>query len=203
MARYTGSKCKLCRQEGVKLYLKGTKCEGDKCAMNKRPYGPGQHGNSKKRKTVSDYGKQLREKQKAKRIYGILERQFKKYVDESLATKGITGEVLMQKLETRLDNLVYRSGFAVSRSQARQFIRSGFFMVNDKQVRTPSQQLRAGDIIKPVSFEKLQLREGFVLPNWLEANVKEKYIKFAQKPTLDDFQEQLVDVQSIIEFYSR
>jgi len=203
MARYTGSKCKLCRQEGVKLYLKGTKCESDKCAMNKRPYGPGQHGNSKKRKTVSDYGKQLREKQKAKRIYGILERQFKKYVDESLNTKGITGEVLMQKLETRLDNLVYRSGFAVSRSQARQFIRSGFFMVNDKQVKTPSQQLRAGDTIKPVSFEKLHLREGFVLPNWLEANVKEKYIKFAQTPTLDDFQEQLVDVQSIIEFYSR
>lgn len=203
MARYNGPKCRLCRQEGVKLYLKGARCESEKCAMNKRAYAPGQHGNKRKRKTTSDYGKQLREKQKAKKIYGVLERQFKKYVDEALETKGITGEILMQKLETRLDNLVYRSGFAVSRAQARQFIRSGYFMINTKVAKTPSQQLRAGDTIKPISFEKLHLREGFLLPNWLEANVKEKYIKFVQKPTLEDFQEQVVDVQSIIEFYSR
>lgn len=202
MARYKESKCKLCRREGVKLYLKGTRCEGEKCAMNKRPYAPGQHGNQRK-KTASTYGKQLREKQKAKRIYGILEKQFRKYVDEALATKGVTGEALMQKLETRLDNLVFRGGFAVSRSQARQFVRSGYFMVNDKAVRTPSQQLKVGDIIKPVSFEKLHLREGFILPEWLKANVKERHIKFERKPTLEDFQEQLVDVQSIIEFYSR
>jgi len=202
MARYKDSKCKLCRREGVKLYLKGTRCEGEKCAMNKRAYAPGQHGNQRK-KAASDYGKQLREKQKAKRIYGILERQFKKYVNESLETKGVTGEILMQKLETRLDNLVFRGGFAVSRSQARQFIRSGYFKINNKTARTPSQQLRAGDVIQPVSFEKLHLREGFVLPEWLKANVKEKNIKFDRMPTMDDFQEQLVDAQAIIEFYSR
>ena len=202
MARYKDSKCKLCRREGVKLYLKGVRCEGEKCAMNKRAYAPGQHGNQRK-KAPSDYGKQLREKQKAKRIYGILENQFRKYVNESLNTAGITGEVLMQKLETRLDNLVFRGGFAVSRSQARQFIRSGYFTVNGKVVRTPSQQLRTGDVIQPVSFEKLHLREGFILPEWLKANVKERNIKFERKPTLEDFQEQLVDVQSIIEFYSR
>lgn len=202
MARYKDSKCKLCRREGVKLYLKGVRCEGEKCAMNKRAYAPGQHGNQRK-KAPSDYGKQLREKQKAKRIYGILENQFRKYVNESLNTAGVTGEVLMQKLETRLDNLVFRGGFAVSRSQARQFIRSGYFTVNGRVVRTPSQQLRTGDVIQPVSFEKLHLREGFILPEWLKANVKERNIKFERKPTLEDFQEQLVDVQSIIEFYSR
>jgi len=202
MARYKDSKCKLCRREGVKLYLKGTRCEGDKCAMNKRAYAPGQHGNQRK-KATSDYGKQLREKQKAKRIYGILERQFKKYVNESIKAKGITGEVLVQKLETRVDNLVFRGGFAVSRSQARQFVRSGFFTVNGKTVKTPSQQLKVGDVIQPVSFEKLHLREGFILPEWLKANVKERNIKFERMPILEDFQEQLVNVQSIIEFYSR
>ncbi|OGC38625.1 hypothetical protein A3K42_01085 [candidate division WWE3 bacterium RBG_13_37_7] len=202
MAITNGPKCRLCRREGAKLYLKGTKCESDKCIFNRRPQAPGQQGTKRKR-ALSDYGKQLREKQRAKRIYGILERQFRKYVDESLKTRGVSGEILMQKLETRLDNLVYRGGFAVSRPQARQFIRSGFFTVNGKAVRTPSQQLKPGDIIKPVTFEKLHLREGFVLPDWLVANVKEKHIKFARKPMLDDFQEQLVNVQSIIEFYSR
>lgn len=203
MARYNDSKCKLCRREGVKLYLKGTRCEGEKCAMNKRPYAPGQHGNQRRRKTLSDYGIQLREKQKAKRIYGVLERQFRKYVNAAMKSRGVSGEILMQQLESRLDNLVFRGGFAVSRSQARQFIRSGYFTVNGKKALTPSQQLRVEDIIKPVTFEKLHLREGFVLPDWLKANVKERHIKLAKMPTLEDFQEQLVDVQSIIEFYSR
>lgn len=202
MARYKESKCKLCRREGVKLYLKGTRCEGDKCAMNKKAYAPGQHGNQRKR-PMSDYGKQLREKQKAKRIYGILENQFKKYVTESFKVKGVTGEVLLQKLETRLDNLVYRGGFAVSRSQARQFIRSGYFLVNGKKALTPSHQLKQGDIIQPISFEKLHLREGFILPDWIKANIKERNIKFDRLPTSQDFPEQVVDVQSIIEFYSR
>lgn len=200
MARYKDSKCKLCRREGEKLYLKGTRCHTEKCAISKRNYAPGQHGNTRGR--LSDYGKQLREKQKAKRIYGILERQFKKYVNSALKTKGVTGEMLLRNLETRLDNLVFRSGFSVSRSQARQFIRSGFFCVNGKVCTIPSMQLKTGDILKPVSFEKIQLREGFALPEWLEANVKEKEIKFTRWPTMDDSLEN-VNVQLIIEYYSR
>ena len=202
MARYKGPKCKLCRREGEKLYLKGARCHSDKCAINNRNYAPGQHGNSRRRRRTSDYGVQLREKQKAKRIYGVLEKQFRKYVDNALVTKGVSGETLLKLLETRMDNFVYRSGFAVSRAQARQFIRSGFFEVNGKVNRTPSTQLKVGDVIKPVEFEKIHLREGFVLPEWLEANIQEKYVKFARLPTLDDSIEN-VNVQLIIEFYSR
>jgi small subunit ribosomal protein S4 len=200
MAKYNGPKCRLCRREGVKLYLKGSKCEGDKCTLGKRFQAPGQHGTSRKR--LSEYGTQLREKQKAKRMYGVLEKQFQTYVDKALSTKGVTGEILMQKLETRLDNLVYRSGFAVSRAQARQMIRSGFFMVNEKVTTIPSRQLKVGDIIKPVSFEKIQLREGFVMPVWLEANVKERQVRFVQLPALDDISQD-INVQLIIEYYSR
>jgi small subunit ribosomal protein S4 len=203
MARYTGPKCKLCRREGVKLFLKGTKCEGDKCTLGKRPQPPGQHGSGRRRrKNVTEYGRQLREKQKAKRMYGVLERQFKNYVRNAQNAQGVAGEVLVQILESRLDNLIYRSGFAVSRAQARQFIRNKLFTVNGKEVRTPSQRLRIGDEIKPVSFEKLHLREGFVLPEWLKANTKERFVKVEALPKLEDFQESF-DVQSIIEFYSR
>ena len=200
MARYTGPKCRLCRREGEKLYLKGAKCHGDKCPLAKRSYAPGQHGNSRKRTT--EYGRQLREKQKAKRIYGLLEKQFRNYVKDALKSKGITGEALLRNLETRLDNLVYRSGFAVSRAQARQFIGSGFFEVNGRAVTIPSMQLKEGDVIKPVDFGKIYLREGFVLPDWLEANVKEKYVKFSRLPNLEDTLEN-INVQAIIEFYSR
>lgn len=203
MARYTGPKCRLCRREGAKLYLKGARCDSEKCAMNRRPYAPGQHGNSRRRRRrPSFYGVQFREKQKAKRVYGILEKQFKKYVKEALGTKGVTGEVLMQSLESRLDNMVYRSGFATSRAQARQMIRSGFFMLNDKVVQTPSIQTKPKDIIKPVSFEKIHLREGFILPEWLMANVKDKFVEVIRLPTLDDLQSD-VNIQLIVEFYSR
>ena len=201
MARYTGPKCKLCRREGEKLYLKGAKCHSDKCPLVKRNYAPGQHGNTRRRRQT-DYGKQLREKQKAKRIYGLMERQFKNYVKDALNSKGVSGEDLLRKLETRLDNLVYRSGFAVSRAQARQFIGSGFFEINGEVVTIPSIQLKEGDIIKPVDFNKIHLREGFVLPDWLEANVKEKYVKFIRLPNLEENLEN-INVQSIIEFYSR
>ncbi len=200
MARYTGPKCRLCRREGEKLYLKGVKCHGDKCPLTKRTYAPGQHGNSRKRTT--DYGSQLREKQKAKRIYGLLEKQFRNYVKDALKSKGVTGEALLRNLETRLDNLVYRSGFAVSRAQARQAVRSGVFEVNGRKATIPSMQLKEGDIIKPMDFEKIHLREGFVLPDWLEANVKEKYVKFSRLPNLEDTLEN-INVQTIIEFYSR
>jgi small subunit ribosomal protein S4 len=200
MARYHDAKCRLCRREGIKLYLKGSRCESDKCAIAKKAQAPGQHGTG--RKSLSEYGKQLREKQKAKRIYGVLEKQFKNYINKSLATKGITGDILMHMLESRFDNMVYRSGFAVSRAQARQFIRRGLFTINGKEDNIPSKILKVGDVIKPVSFEKIHLREGFVLPEWLEANIKERYVKFTRLPESEDSQEK-VDVQSIIEFYSR
>ncbi len=200
MARYTDAKCRLCRREGAKLYLKGTKCEGDKCTLTKRTQAPGQHGTSRRR--LSEYGVQLREKQKCKRIYGVLEKQFQRYVNSALKAKGITGEVLMQELETRLDNLVYRSGFATSRAQARQLVRSNVFEINGKVTNIPSMQLKAGDVLKPVDFDKVHLREGFVMPTWIEANVKEKQVKFSKLPTLDDLAQE-VKVQLIIEFYSR
>lgn len=184
----------------MKLYLKGSRCYTDKCAVAKRPQAPGQHGTS--RRQLSDYGKQMREKQKAKRIYGILEKQFRGYVNEALKTKGVSGNVLMQKLESRLDNLVYRSGFAVSRAQARQFVRNGYFLINGKVTKSPSRLLVPGDIIKPISFEKIHLREGFVLPEWLKANVKERQVKIDRLPMEEDFQEAF-DPQLIIEFYSR
>jgi len=200
MARYTDAKCRLCRREGMKLNLKGIKCDSDKCTFNKRPQAPGQHGTS--RKALSQYGRQLREKQKAKRIYGTLERQFANYVKDSLKSKGVSGNILIQKLESRFDNLVYRSGFAVSRAQARQNIRRGLYLVNDKPVNIPSMQIKIGDIIKPVSFDKIHLREGFVMPDWLQADLKEKCVKYTRFPTSEDISE-AINVQSIIEFYSR
>ena len=200
MARYIDAKCRLCRREGVKLYLKGKRCESDKCPINQKVQAPGQHGLSKK--ALSEYGRQLREKQKSKRIYGLLERQFRNYVNESLKSKGVSGTILIQKLESRLDNLVYRSGFAVSRAQARQNVRRGLFMVNDKKVTVPSMEIKISDIIKPVSFEKLSLREGFIMPDWLEVDLKNKSVKYLRFPVEEDLQER-VDVQSIIEFYSR
>ncbi len=201
MARYKGPKCRICRREGTKLYLKGARCESEKCAMNLRPYPPGQHG-KRRRRRLSSYGVQFREKQKAKRTYGVLEKQFKKYVNQALKTKGVTGEKLMQILESRFDNMVYRSGFATSRPQARQFIRSGFFMLNDKVSSVPSVRIKPGDIIKPVEFDKIHLRQGFVLPEWLKANVKEKYVEVERLPQLDELTSD-VNVQLIVEFYSR
>jgi small subunit ribosomal protein S4 len=200
MARYTGPKCRLCRREGTKLFLKGPKCEGDKCTLKTRTQAPGQHGTGRGR--LSEYGVQMREKQKAKRIYGILENQFKNDVNASLKSKGVSGEILMQRLESRFDNLVYRSGFAVSRNQARQQIRSGFFMINGKVNTIPSMKLKPGDMIKPVAFEKIQLREGFVLPEWLQANVKERQVKLVRMPTLEE-NTNSINVQLIIEYYSR
>ncbi|HDQ88630.1 MAG TPA: 30S ribosomal protein S4 [candidate division WWE3 bacterium] len=202
MARIIGPKCRICRQLGVKLNLKGTRCDSEKCAMTKRPYSPGQHGNSRRRSRASEYGDQLREKQKAKNIYGVLEHQFKNYVTSALKMEGVSGENLFRLLESRLDNLVYRSGFSLSRPQARQLIRAGVFTVNDKKVLSPSYRVKAGDILKPVDFSKVHLREGFVLPEWISANVKERYIKMERDPVLEDFGESF-EIQQIIDFYSR
>ena len=145
MARYTGPSCRLCRREGMKLYLKGERCYTEKCAIDRRAYAPGQHGKS--RKKVSEYGLQLREKQKAKRIYGVLERQFRRYFETADKQKGVTGENLLRILETRLDNVVYRIGFASSRAEARQLINHGHFTVNGKKVDIASYEVRVGETI--------------------------------------------------------
>lgn len=200
MSRYTGAKCRLCRREGAKLYLKGVKCEGEKCTFNKRQQAPGQHGTSRRR--LSNYGIQLREKQKAKRIYGILEKQFANYVHKAMKIKGVTGEELLRQLELRFDNMVYRSGLAVSRAQARQYIRRNFFTINGKACNIASAQLKAGDVLKPVDFGKLSPREGFTLPEWLSANLKEKSVALSRLPEAEDLPSD-VNVQMIVEFYSR
>ncbi len=147
MARYIGSKCRLCRREGAKLFLKGDRCYSDKCSFERRAYAPGQHGYSQRRKE-SDYGLQLREKQKAKRIYGVFERQFRNYFEKASGKRGATGEVLLQVLESRLDNIVYRLGFGASRQTARQLVRHRHIMVDDRLVDIPSYQVSPGSVVK-------------------------------------------------------
>jgi small subunit ribosomal protein S4 len=200
--------CRICRREGMKLYLKGTRCESDKCAFERRGYAPGQHG--QKRRKDTEYGLQLREKQKVKRIYGVLEKQFRRYFSIAARTKGVTGETLLQLLEQRLDNTVYRLGFAESRRQARQVVRHGMVIVNGKKVDIPSYTLKAGDKISiqdkfkenPVlkrSVESLQKRG---VPEWLEVDTTTLSGSFKKVPTKDEIalpvQEQL-----IVELYSK
>ena len=146
MARYTGESCRVCRREGEKLFLKGSRCYTDKCAIARRAYAPGQHG--QKRKKQSEYGTQLREKQKAKSFYGVLESQFRKYFEEAARSKGVTGTRLLQILESRLDNVVYRLGLATSRAQARQLVRHGHFEVNGVKVNIPSYLTKVGEVVK-------------------------------------------------------
>jgi small subunit ribosomal protein S4 len=146
MARYTDADCKLCRREKIKLYLKGPKCETPKCPVEKRPFPPGQHGRGRTKET--EYLAQLREKQRARRIYGVLERQFRNYYEEAVRMKGITGENLLRLLESRLDNAVFRSGFALSRDQARQLVRHGHVELNGKRASIPSMRVRAGDTLQ-------------------------------------------------------
>ncbi|MCL2437356.1 MAG: 30S ribosomal protein S4, partial [Clostridiales bacterium] len=146
MARYTGASCRLCRREGQKLFLKGERCYSAKCAIEKRNYPPGQHGQS--RKKISEHGRQLREKQKAKRFYGLLETQFRNLFDKAAKKKGITGENLLIMLETRMDNVVFRLGFASSRKEARQLVTHGHFTVNGKKLNIPSAMISPGDVIK-------------------------------------------------------
>src|ERR671918_853013 len=146
MARYIGPVCRLCRREGMKLFLKGERCYTDKCAIEKRNFAPGQHGKARKQK-MAGYGVQLREKQKVKRMYGVLEDQFRRYFEVADRTRGITGETLLQLLERRFDNVIYRLGLATSRAQARQLVRHGHFLVNGRKVDVPSYSVRVGDLI--------------------------------------------------------
>ncbi|NSW91213.1 MAG: 30S ribosomal protein S4 [Firmicutes bacterium] len=208
MARYTGPSCKLCRREGEKLFLKGDRCYTEKCAINRRAYSPGQHG--QQRRKLSEYGMQLREKQKARRFYGVLEKQFRKYFEMATNMKGVTGENLLRILESRLDNVVYRLGLATSRPEARQLVRHNHFYVNGKRVNIPSYLLKPGDIItvteKSRNSEKfkeiLEKTRGKVIPKWLEFdpdNLTGKVVSLPSREEIDlPVQEHL-----IVELYSK
>ena len=207
MARYSGPVCRLCRREAVKLFLKGNKCYTVKCAIDKRAYPPGQHGQL--RVKLSDYGLQLREKQKAKRIYGVLEKQFRKYFVWAEGEKGITGENLLKLLERRLDNVVYRLGMAASRREARQMVTHGHFQVNGRKVAIPSYIVQVGETIQLRPGSKLDERVADNLnagrgqvPPWLEVHAAEKRGVVRGLPLREDIQIP-VQEQLIIELYSK
>lgn len=206
MARYTGPSCRLCRREGQKLYLKGERCYSDKCAVSRRGYAPGQHGQA--RKKLSNYGLQLREKQKAKRFYGLIETQFRTYFEKAEKMQGITGENLLRILETRLDNVVYRMGFAASRKEARQLVTHGHFTVNGKKVDIPSYLVSVGDVIKvkekSVSSPKFKqmAEEAKNVPNWVEVSAENLEGKVVSLPTREDIDIPIAE-HLIVELYSR
>ena len=208
MARYTDAKCRLCRREGSKLYLKGDRCYTDKCAVARRAYAPGQHGQS--RKKMSGYGIQLREKQKVRRIYGILEKQFRDYFEEAERQKGVTGENLLRLLELRLDNVVYRMGFGDSRAEARQLVRRGHFTVNGKKVDIPSYQTGLNDLIavKPGSKSTDKFKElaenaaGKTAPQWLSINAEMMEARIVALPAREDI-DLPIEEHLIVELYSR
>lgn len=208
MARYTDSVCRLCRRVGIKLFLKADRCVTPKCAIERRAYVPGQHGQG--RKKFSEYGVQLREKQKVRRIYGVLEKQFRKYFAIADRKKGVTGENLMRILEMRFDNVVYRLGFAGSRVSARQLVRHKFFTVNGKKVDIPSYQVRQGDIIGLVKGkeEKITIKEALgkrqdrTLPSWLSFDADSKQGSVQSLAVREDITIP-IEEQLIVELYSR
>jgi len=210
MARLINPSCRLCRREGEKLFLKGTRCSSDRCSFAKREYAPGQHGQSRRRRKLSNYAVQLREKQKAKRIYGLLEKQFRNYFEKAEKTKGVTGDVLIQFLEQRLDNVVYRACFAESRAKARQVVRHGFVTVNDKKVDIPSYLIRTGDVIGIKGSEKqianfketTKILEDRMIPEWVEVSADKLSIKISRLPQKKDI-DIPIEENLIIELYSK
>jgi small subunit ribosomal protein S4 len=209
MARNLDAKCRQCRREGEKLFLKGEKCFTDRCAVERRSYAPGQHG-QKSGSRMSDFGKQLREKQKLRRTYGVLERQFRNIYAQAARSKGVTGERLLQLLETRLDNMAYRMGFGASRTEARQVVRHNGVLVNGKRVNIPSYQVRPGDVIEVANKAKAQLRikasseaaESRGFPEWLEVDIKALKGTFKSLPARADLPSN-VNESLIIELYSK
>jgi len=209
MARYRGPVCRLCRREGEKLFLKGTRCYTEKCAIERRAYAPGEHGRDR-RIRVTPYGLQLREKQKARRIYGVLERQFRSYFTAAARLPGVTGENLLQLLEVRLDNLVYRMGFSPSRPAGRQLVRHGHFRVNGRKVSIPSYRVRPGDVISvhegsrniPVIQGSVEQRGARGLPDWLETNSKTMKGRLLRIPARDVIPITLQE-SMIVELYSK
>ena len=210
MARYAGPVCRLCRRENTKLFLKGDKCYTDKCPLERRPYPPGQHGPLQRREKYSDYKIRLREKQKVKRFYGILEKQFRRYYEEAERMKGETGKNLLILLERRLDNVVYRLGFASSRRQARQWVNHGHILVNKKKVDIPSYLVEVGDVIEvaeksrdiPQIKEALQTVERRGIPEWLELD-KENFRGVVKAMPTRESIEIPIQEQLIVEFYSK
>ncbi len=208
MARYSDPVCRLCRREGMKLFLKGDRCFKDKCAIERRNYAPGQHG--RRRSKVLGYGIQLREKQKVKRIYGMLESQFRLYFQRAERTKGITGENLLRQLELRLDNVVYSLGFAASRPQGRQLVRHGHIEVNGKKVNIPSYQARKGDVIqvREKSRKNDQIKQavetatGRGVPSWLALNAEQFLGTVSDLPKREDIRLPIQE-QLIVELYSK
>jgi small subunit ribosomal protein S4 len=208
MARYTEAACRLCRREGEKLFLKGERCYTDKCSISKRAYAPGQHGQA--RKKMSEYGIQLREKQKVRRFYGVLESQFSQYFVVAERRKGITGENLLQILETRLDNTVYRLGLATSRPEARQLVNHGHFTVNGKRVNIPSFLVKVGDVIAVANKSKsspkvksvIDIAGGKVVPKWLEFDAENLVGKVAALPSREDIDLPIKE-HLIVELYSK
>ncbi|MFZ3172972.1 MAG: 30S ribosomal protein S4 [Carboxydocellales bacterium] len=208
MARYTGPVCRLCRREGAKLYLKGDRCYTGKCAIDRRAYAPGQHGQG--RKKVSEYGLQLREKQKAKRIYGILETQFHNYFEKADRQKGVTGENLLRLLERRLDNVVFRLGYGSSRTEARQLVRHGHFIVNGSRVNIPSFLVKVGDVVavtekskeSPKLKELAESAQSKAVPAWLEKDSAALGGKIVSIPSREDIDVQIQE-HLIVELYSR
>ena len=209
MARYTGPVCRQCRREGLKLYLKGERCYTEKCGIDRKAYPPGQHGQGRRSKQ-SEYGLQLREKQKARRIYGVLETQFRRYFAEADRRKGITGENLLQILESRLDNIVYRMGFALSRPEARQLVKHGHFSVDGQKVNIPSYQVRPGDVVtvRETSREKGRFKELAELTrnqgtmDWLEVDRENLNGKVVRLPKREEIDIPIAE-HLIVELYSR
>ena len=208
MARYTGPSCRLCRRENMELFLKGERCYTDKCAIKRRNYPPGQHGQG--RVKVSDYGVQLREKQKVRRIYGVLEKQFRSFFEKAERMKGVTGENLLFLMERRLDNVIYRLGFASSRTEARQLIRHGHFTLNNRKVNIPSIQIKVGDVVE-LSQQSRKVAsineslEGVVrrgIPQWLELE-KDAYKGIIKSLPVREDITMPIQEQLIVELYSK
>ncbi len=208
MARYTGAVCRLCRREGLKLFLKGERCYTDKCAIERRNYPPGEHGQA--RPKFSEYSVQLREKQKLRRMYGVLEGQFRRYFEMADRAKGVTGEILLQLLERRLDNIVYRVGFATSRSEARQLVRHGHFRVNGRKVNVPSFLVRPGDAISVRERsqkvtriqEALELAQRRGIPDWLEVTPEAFAGRVKALPARSDLT-MPINEKLVVELYSK
>ena len=208
MSRYKDEQCRICRREGQKLFLKGSRCYSDKCSVTRRNYAPGEHGQGKKK--LSEYGTQLREKQKTRSFYGVGEKQFRKYFEMAENKKGITGENLLQILESRLDNVVYRAGFGVSRAQARQLVNHGHFEVNGQKVDIPSYLIKAGDVISvrenkldnKTIKENVEANKTRSIPEWLEKDNNKLQVKVLRLAAREDV-DIPVEEHLIVELYSR
>ncbi len=208
MARDTGAQCKQCRREGQKLFLKGERCLTDKCGIERRAYPPGDHGRGRQKQ--SEYRVQLREKQKARRYYGILEKQFRSYYEEAARSKGVTGEELMRICESRLDNVVYRAGLSMNRPMARQLVSHGHFEVNGKRVNIPSFRVKPGDVVTVKGksktlgriVENTSYADGRIIPEWLGADLRDMAVQVRSLPERDQI-DAPVQEQLIVEYYSK